>query len=84
MKYSFMLHFIWVFTVCKSTRLGVDRTKPKPEPELCYSFQKKNHFQMNGTEIEIVEKLNIYRCHAAEQMYQSVLLHAIFFIIVKT
>ena len=24
-KYSIELHFIWVFTVCKSTRLGVSR-----------------------------------------------------------
>ena len=40
-------------------------------------ISEKNHFQMNGTEIEIVENINIYRCHATEQMYQSVLLHAI-------
>ena len=25
MKFRFMRHFIWVFTVCKSTRLGVSR-----------------------------------------------------------
>ena len=25
MKCSIMLHFIWVFTVCKSTRLGVSQ-----------------------------------------------------------
>ena len=27
MKCSIMLHFIWVFTVCQSTSLGVSRTE---------------------------------------------------------
>ena len=43
MKCSMMLHFIWVFTVCKSTRLGVSSIQKVIDGTLSYD---REHFQI--------------------------------------
>ena len=46
MKFSSMLHFIWVFTVCKSTRLRVSRIQKVKGGFLCIFAISSNMYHM--------------------------------------
>ena len=51
MKCSIMLHLIWVYTACKSTRLGVSSIKRVKTPMLVYPA---------GLEVKILIQVFIY------------------------